>query len=265
VSFPVYLHLLGHRIHPHLLLELIAYTGGFQLYLHLRRRAANRLESETNLWIITGAILGAAIGSKVLAWAESFDALRPHLADPRAWLGGKTIVGGLLGGWIGVELAKLRTGVRRSTGDLMVFPLIFGMAVGRIGCFLTGLDDHTYGLPSNLPWAINFGDGVPRHPTQLYDIVFLSALAIGLWLTRVHFNGDGRTFRTFMLAYLLWRFSIEFIKPREIRLPLLNLSAIQVASIIGATVCATMLARQARQRQGTAAPHVDDLKERVTA
>lgn len=243
MTFPVYVTLLGHRIHPHLLLELVAYTGGFQLYLHLRRRSTHRLETESNLWVITGAILGAALGSKLLAWVESLDAYRPLLADPRAWLGGKTIVGGLLGGWIGVELAKWRLGVRRSTGDLMVFPLIFGMAVGRIGCFLTGLDDHTYGVATNLPWAINFGDNIPRHPTQLYDIVFLSILATTLWLTRRRITGEGRRFRYFMGSYLLWRFAIEFIKPRELRIPAMNLSAIQLASLAGAAVCAASLVR----------------------
>jgi prolipoprotein diacylglyceryltransferase len=243
VSFPVYFHLLGHRIHPHLLMELVAYTGGFQLYLWLRRRSPSRLETESNLWVITGAILGAAVGSKLLAWAESFNAYRPLLAEPRAWLGGKTIVGGLLGGWIGVELAKGRLGVRRSTGDLMVFPLIFGMSVGRIGCFLTGLDDHTYGVATSLPWAINFGDGVGRHPTQLYDIVFLSVLALILWINRPRITGEGRLFRYFIGSYLLWRFLIEFLKPRELRIPALNLSAIQLASLAGAAVCAASLVR----------------------
>ena len=95
-----------------------------------------------------------------------------------AALGGKTIVGGLHGGWAGVELAKWRLGIRHSTGDVFVFPLIFGMSVGRIGCFLTGLPDHTYGNHTSLPWAVNFGDG-PRHPTQLYDIVFLCLLGGG--------------------------------------------------------------------------------------
>jgi len=243
VTFPVYVTLLGHRIHPHLLLELVAYTGGFQLYLWLRRRAAQRLETESNLWVITGAILGAALGSKLLAWVESFDAYRPLLADPRAWLGGKTIVGGLLGGWMGVELAKWRLGVRRSTGDLMVFPLIFGMAVGRIGCFLTGLDDHTYGVATHLPWAVDFGDGIARHPTQLYDIVFLTMLAAVLWLVKPRITGEGRLFRYFMGSYLLWRFMVEFIKPRELRIPAMNLSAIQLASLAGAAVCAASLVR----------------------
>ena len=150
------------------------------------------------------------------------------------WLGGKTIVGGLLGGWIGVEIAKSRLGVRAATGDGYVFPLIFGMAVGRIGCFLTGLPDHTYGNFSTLPWAVNFGDG-PRHPTQLYDIGFLVLLAIALRLRMRKPSENGRLFRLFLGAYLIYRFGVEFIKPTY--RPYLGLSAIQLACIVGAAVC----------------------------
>jgi len=71
---------------------------------------------------------------------------------------------------------KRYIGLRTSTGDLYAIPLALGIAIGRIGCFLTGLSDNTYGTATNLPWAINFGDGIPRHPTQLYEIAFLLAL-----------------------------------------------------------------------------------------
>ena len=71
---------------------------------------------------------------------------------------------------------KRYIGLRTSTGDLYSIPLALGIAIGRIGCFLTGLSDNTYGIPTSLPWAINFGDGIPRHPTQLYEILFLLCL-----------------------------------------------------------------------------------------
>jgi len=96
-------------------------------------------------------------------------------------MGGKTIVGALIFGLISVELMKRYIGVRQSTGDLYAIPLALGIAIGRIGCFLTGLDDNTYGTPTTLPWAINFGDGIPRHPTQLYEIAFLVALIPALY------------------------------------------------------------------------------------
>jgi len=91
-------------------------------------------------------------------------------------MGGKTIVGALVFGLIAVELFKRYIGLHQSTGDLYTIPLALGIAIGRIGCFLTGLSDNTYGTPAKLPWAIDFGDGIPRHPTQLYEIILLLLL-----------------------------------------------------------------------------------------
>jgi prolipoprotein diacylglyceryltransferase len=245
VTFPYNFRALGYRHQPQLVMELIGYACGFQLYLFLRRRARRRGEAvpgEVGLWLIVGCVLGAMVGSKVLAWVESFNEYWAARGDVRAWLGGKTIVGGLLGGWIGVEMVKKRFRIRRSTGDLFVFPLIVGMSIGRVGCFLTGLSDHTCGVATWLPWGVDFGDGIRRHPTQLYDIVVLMVMGV-IFLWRRRRWGEGRMFRWFMLGYLSWRFLVEFIKPREIRLAGLNLSAIQIASVAGALISAWLLLR----------------------
>lgn len=73
-----------------------------------------------------------------------------------------TVVGGLLGGLVGVELSKKIIGVRTSSGDLFSYPLILGMMIGRVGC-LGGLEDNTYGEATTLPWGMDLGDGVMRH------------------------------------------------------------------------------------------------------
>jgi phosphatidylglycerol:prolipoprotein diacylglycerol transferase len=147
----------------------------------------------------------------------------------------------LLGGWAGVELAKALLGVRHSTGDAFVFPLIVGICIGRVGCFLTGLDDHTHGVHTSLPWAVDFGDG-PRHPTQLYEIAFLVLLGAGLFAwSRGAQRPNGQMFRLFMLGYVAFRFAVEFLKPRYT--PAAGLSAIQLACLAGGAVCAWQLAR----------------------
>jgi phosphatidylglycerol:prolipoprotein diacylglycerol transferase len=188
MHFPVYLHILGLRIHPHPFFEGLGYFLGFQLYLFLRRRekrlGRESLSTEDSLRLVLGAAIGAFVGSKVLGIIENVPLLLSSRLPVASWLAPKTIVGGLLGGWAGIEIAKKILGVRRRMGDLVLFPIMLGMAVGRIGCFLTGLDDGTCGTPSRLPWAVNFGDGIPRHPTQLYDIVFLGLLGIALWFSR---------------------------------------------------------------------------------
>ncbi len=245
MTFPHYFHVLGYTLHPHPVMEVIAYTTGFQFYLLLRRRWPQKAAPfEQGMWLIVGAIFGALIGSKLLAFVESwpqYHMMWQATHDPALFAGGKTIVGGLLGGWIGVEIAKYFLGIQFSTGDIYVFPLILGMSIGRIGCFLTGLPDHTYGNFTNLPWAVNFGDG-PRHPTQLYDIVFLILLGLALALRMRRPYTNGRIFRWFILVYCLYRLAVEFIKP--VYRPYAGLSAIQLACISGAIVCLYSLLRQ---------------------
>lgn len=213
-------------LHPHLLFEALAYFVGFQLYRLARRRRGDVVDSETRWSVIVAAAVGAAVGSKLLAWAE-------HPADGFL-VSGKTIVGGLLGGWLAVEWAKRRAGVVERTGDLFAVPLCVGIAVGRIGCFLTGLPDKTYGRPTSLPWGVDLGDGVGRHPTQLYEILFLAVL--GLWLSRSRARLEdgslprGALFDRFVVAYFAFRLAVDFLKPGE---PHLGLTAIQWGAVAG--------------------------------
>ena len=106
--------------------------------------------------------------------------------QPRLLLGGKTIVGGLVGGLIAVESVKRLRGIRVATGDLLALPLVLGIAIGRIGCFLSGLEDQSYGIATGLPWGVDFGDGIARHPTQLYEIVVLAGLGAMLIVRARH-------------------------------------------------------------------------------
>ncbi len=131
-----------------------------------------------------------------------------------------------------MELAKRLTGVRQSTGDGFVTPILLGLAIGRVGCFLAGLSDGTYGLPTDLPWGVDFGDGIGRHPTQLYEILF----AILLWASLRHASPvlaavPGLGFRLMLSAYLLWRLGIDFLKPLPFAYPG-GLSGIQVICLL---------------------------------
>ncbi|CAN5363374.1 prolipoprotein diacylglyceryl transferase [soil metagenome] len=253
MTFPVELHIFGRALPAHPIFEALGYIVGFQTYLLLRRRSKRTITSDQpTIWIIVGCIFGALIGSKLLAIVESFPDYWSAGAQLPTWLGGKTIVGGLVGGWIGVEIAKKFLGVRERTGDLFVFPLLIGIAIGRIGCFLTGLPDHTYGSHTNLPWAVDFGDG-PRHPTQLYEIVFLVALGLVLarYIRRPH--AAGHLWRLFALSYFGFRFAVEFIKPRH-TLPIVQLSAIQIVSLAAVLLALWQMARTHQAARSKLAP-----------
>jgi len=213
MTFPVYIHLFGYNIHPHLLFESLGYTLGFLVFRILRRRQGDPVPQSIRWSVIAAAAVGAVVGSKVLYWLEDPRMIVAHWRDFQVLWGGKTIVGGLLGGLIAVEWVKRSMQFTSRTGDLFAVPLCVGIAIGRIGCFLTGLGDDTYGSPTSLPWGVNFGDGIPRHPAQVYDIVFLLLLACALLIVmcRPHVQGD--VFKMFMVGYNGWRLAIDFIKP----------------------------------------------------
>jgi len=215
------------ELHP--LFEALAYAGGFAIYQRARLRSGDLLNEQRRWVVIAAAAVGALLGSRVLGVLEQAPRIGLHWQSFLA-PGGKTIVGGLLGGWLAVEIVKLAVGVRSRTGDLFAAPLCAGIAIGRIGCFFAGLADDTYGKPTSLPWGVDFGDGIPRHPTQLYEFFFLTLLAWLLWKFNARPHRNGRTFRLFMAAYLTWRVFIDFLKPQ----PLVSgMNLIQWACIAG--------------------------------
>lgn len=230
MQFPVYIEFGSWKIHPHVLFESLGYAVAFRLLL--RNIKSDTISFSQRSSAIVGGLVGAVLGSKGLVLLQHIDLLWQHWQQ---WLllilQGKTVVGALLGGWLGVEVMKSRIGLTRSTGDAFVYPLLAGTAIGRIGCFLTGLSDRTYGMATNLPWGIDFGDGISRHPTQLYEIVFLGVLGLLIWWRSRTPYRSGNLFQIFVAGYLSFRFFIDFLKPDFH--PFLGISAIQFACLIG--------------------------------
>jgi len=212
MHFPINIPIGKSSIPVHFVCETLAYFLGYRYYAWLRRNTHDQISTESRLIIFIGAAFGAFVGSHLVGVLENPALLSKF--NLIYFMGNKTIVGGMLGGLIGVELTKKKIGVTVSSGDLMVYPLILAMIIGRTGCFLSGLEDGTYGVASNLPWAINFGDGIRRHPTNLYEIVFWILLWLVLKMTERRYQfTDGSKFKVFMLSYLFFRFLDEFIKP----------------------------------------------------
>lgn len=231
MTFPVEIGIGAFKISAHLLLETLGFVLGFQYYQYLRRNTQDLIPQENRTWILIGGIFGAFFLSRLAgaleypqAWAES----------PYPWLylfQSKTITGGLFGGLLGVELAKKYIGERNSSGDLFTFPIILGMMIGRLGCFSNGVYEATYGIPTTLPWGMDLGDGLLRHPVALYEIGFLGILWIVLKAIGRRWDlVPGYIFQFFMIAYFAFRFILEFIKPSIVH-PF-QLTTIQVMSII---------------------------------
>lgn len=236
---------LPYALQVHAVLEMAALTCGVAWYRQLRRRAGGGSMLEGKAFAVAvGCIFGAAIGNKLVFWIEMPHLLAIHWNTPAVWLGGQSMVGGLLGGLLGVELAKKLSGITYSTGDAFVFPVLLGLMIGRLGCFLAGLADGTFGTPTDLPWGIDFGDGIPRHPTQLYEIVFAGVLWRVLRRVQARLaDRPGRLFKWMLVAYLVWRLLIDSLKPVPYAYPL-GWSGIQWVCLVALLIYLPTLLRQ---------------------
>ena len=191
--------------------DLVAWASGAllgrTLYRWRLKRAALDLARATG----PGYFVCLAAGAATTAWLSgSLNTLRDGLPTLS-----HSVLGALVGGIAGVEIYKLARGLRGSTGTLFVGPFALGVAVGRWGCLFAGLPDMTYGTPTALPWAVDLGDGIGRHPVEIYEslamALFLVAFMVGLarragWVM-------GRSFYLLCIWYGAQRFAWEFLKP----------------------------------------------------
>jgi phosphatidylglycerol:prolipoprotein diacylglycerol transferase len=210
-SIPFQITILGIPINIHLIVEYIAFFSAYRYYVYLRKKRPDPIHHSNRLSIILGAALGAFFGSRIMGFLEN------PVVDTVSFLhllNLKTIMGGLFGGLLGVETAKRIIGEKNSSGDLFTLPIIVGIFIGRIGCFLSGVNEFTYGTPTSFIAGMNLGDGLKRHPIALYELLFLTLLFIFLKkLYRDNTLENGLLFKFFMLSYFGFRFLIEFIKP----------------------------------------------------
>jgi len=236
----------------HAVLELAAFFVGIRMF-HARR-TTGALSQGQALTVLAGAAIGAALGSKFVGLFQE-PLLWAHTPFSTLLLTtGKSMVGGLLGAILGVEIAKKLGRIAGSTGDHFVTPLAVGLVIGRIGCFLAGRFDNTCGLPTATTFGLDFGDGVLRHPTQLYEIAFVTLLAVVAAQLRSPRLQPGDRFRIFAAGYFAFRVGIDTLKDYP---PLvLGLSATQTAALAGliyygATRCVPISRSSASPSLGT--------------
>ena len=231
---------------------LVAVAAIVGIWLFQRELRASRLPQNAVDAGMAGAI-GGMVGAKV-AWAIEHAGVEPFL-DLLLSRGGLSWFGGLAGGLIaGLVLMRRRRLPVVAVLAAATPALALGHAIGRIGCFLVGDD---YGLPSSLPWAVAFPEGLPPtservHPTQLYEAVPLVFLALVL----IRWRRAGVTDRLILGRYLLLagslRFAIEFLRVHE---PFVGgLAVAHVASLAVAFMGIGLLLTQRRPVYPTGGP-----------
>ncbi len=192
------------------------------LALEVRRR---RAWDERLLIVVACGLAGGSIGMRAGALVRHLEP-GDGASLAQAWTYGvKSILGGLAGAYLGVLLGKRVSGYTARTGDLFAPAVALGMAIGRVGCFLT----EAPGRATSLPWAIHLSPeqaaripdcaacaaGAGMHPSFLYEIAFqLFAFLALLWL-RPRVTKPGVLFTIYLAAYGGFRFLVELTRANE--------------------------------------------------
>lgn len=231
--YPLVFHVGPLTVTGYGLMMMVAFLmAGWAIQLDLRERGRGE---EYAADIVMAAVIGGLVGAKiwyVLLTGEWSALLRR---------GGFVWYGGFLGGAAGVLLAAwLKRVTPRLTAELCAAPLALGYALGRVGCFLVNDD---YGIPTTLPWAMKFPQGLPPttvadltslhvkfppgtdplqvvavHPTQLYETALMFLAFVWLWRLRGHAHGTGWRFGVYLTLAGAERFLIEIVRAKDDRL-----------------------------------------------
>ena len=164
-----------------------AFLGARWVYRH-RRASVDGLARQTEPGYFVSLAAGGALGAWLLGSLNTLRDTRPVVSH--------SIAGALAGAIVAVELWKWVRGVRGSTGGPFVIPL-------------AGLGDQTYGVPTTLPWGVDLGDGVSRHPVEIYESLAMALFLAIYWhaLVRRRRWAVEHGFHAFVLFYAVQRFA----------------------------------------------------------
>lgn len=195
------------------------------------------------LAVYVGALGGAFLGAK-LAYllAEGWR----DWNMPDRWLrlfAGKSIIGGLLGGYAGVELMKSLIGYQKSTGDGFALVAPLAIALGRVGCWLQGC---CLGKPTDFPFvALRDRSGVPRWPASQVELLFQVAMFGVLFALRRDPRFRDRLFFVYLAAYGVFRLAHEFMRDTP---PLVaGITGYQILALAAAVLGCGMFCRRGRE------------------
>jgi len=242
-------------IATHDLFSVVAVLVGFALY-YRELRVRGWLEP-TIVVISLAALVGGGIGARVATTWERPDWWVPYATLPLSQaleVSGKSLIGAIAGGYLGIALSKRLLGYQRSTGDAYGLAIPVATVIGRIGCFLSELP---LGTPTTLPWGVRVepaaaaafpacpGCGGPMHPTMLYEIGFNLLAIVLLVRFRGRVPAPGDALKLYLLSAVSFRFIVEFLRtsPRQA----LDLTAPQWVLMPMAAMLVVHFVRQARR------------------
>jgi phosphatidylglycerol:prolipoprotein diacylglycerol transferase len=208
------------------------------------RRIADRRDRRVYWALQVVTLLGAIAGAKVSMLAGDLGWPFVPLDGWRTVVfSGRSITGGLIGGFLAAEAAKPLFGYALPPNDHFAAKIPFSVALGRVGCLLGGC---CRGLPHDGALRVVYDDGVPRWPAPLFEIAF--QLAVGLFFVHLVRRGalGGRVFALYMILYGVFRFATEPL--RETPKPLGPLSVYQLLAVVLVALGAASFFARSRAR-----------------
>ena len=221
------------------------YVGVIVFYLEVKRK---KWDIENLMFAMSGCFLGATLGALLFnsILFGSDDTLKKIFEFDVL---GMSVLGGILGGFIGVEVFKKIIGHKESTGDAFAIAIPIGHLIGRIGCLLAGC---CYGAHTSVPWAIQYPQAsfpylihkhsnlisedaitsLPVHPIPIYEIIFNILLFILILKIRDKFKTNGALFRFYIFSYCTFRFFEEFLRADTGPSIIFNLKLIQINLLV---------------------------------
>lgn len=162
-------------------------------------------------WTLQGiTLIGAVAGAKlVVLTGDHFWPVVPLHTWSELWTSGRSIVGGLIFGFLAAELAKPLLGYHLPPNDRFAVVIPFSVATGRVGCLLDGCCS---GLPYQGWLAMAGVDGVLRYPSQLIEMLFHAAIGVTFLVLVRRGLLPGRIFAVYLMAYGAFRFLTEFLR-----------------------------------------------------
>ena len=209
-------------IHPRWygLLFAIAFMAGFKIEEKIFAKEGLEPEWVDSLFmtVLLGTVLGARFGH-VFFYGWDYYSQNP-LDMLKIWEGGLASHGAVIGVIISLVIWSKRVSKKPLLWilDRTVLAMVFGGSLVRLGNFF---NSEIVGIPSDLPWAVNFvrlGDGIARHPAQLYEaiayMISFVILYLGYWKYDKGKN-QGFLFGMFMVLVFGFRFFVEFVKENQ--------------------------------------------------
>lgn len=228
-------------------------ASAFVIEWELRRKGRDgKVAWDMLFWALGGGLVGAKL---YFALFHLPQVMRNPVGEIFSvtgftWYGG--FIGGALLVWYGLRRQEAETGV---FFDSLAVALPLAIPIGRIGCLLAGDDygrptgsflgiafpngypptrvdalEARYGITVDPELVARFGEVVPVHPTQLYEVglsLLVFALIFGL---RKHGNRAGWLFMVWMACYGVQRFLLEILRLKDDRV-ILGLSTAQILSV----------------------------------